>query len=123
VGGGRNRRPFFRAAAGYSGSASGVDRSHVAFRGFLPRKTTPRDFYETKVIAKPLYQDIFSDKCYATGYGSSVKVRNFRHKGLEQLYSEDSAKGVALDTVDKLRKIFAYLDNMEDAEELRALTV
>ena len=25
------------------------------------------------------------------------------------------------DTADKLRKIFAYLDNMEDAEELRAL--
>ena len=26
------------------------------------------------------------------------------------------------DTVDKLRKMFAYLDNMEDPEELRALT-
>jgi hypothetical protein len=25
-----------------------------AFRGFLPRKTTPRDLYETTVIAKPL---------------------------------------------------------------------
>jgi hypothetical protein len=29
--------------------------SPVAFRGFLPRKTTPRDLYETTVIAKPLY--------------------------------------------------------------------
>ena len=26
-----------------SGFAIGVDRSRVAFRGFLPRKTTPRD--------------------------------------------------------------------------------
>src|SRR5580692_1533313 len=39
---------------GYSGFAIGVDRSHVAFRGFLSRKTTPRDLYETTVIAKPL---------------------------------------------------------------------
>jgi hypothetical protein len=38
----------------YSSFAIGVDRSHVAFRGFPPRKTTPRDFYETTVIAKPL---------------------------------------------------------------------
>jgi hypothetical protein len=37
-----------------SGFAIGVDRSDVAFRGFLPRKTTPRDLYETTVIAKPL---------------------------------------------------------------------
>jgi hypothetical protein len=27
----------------YSGFATGVDRSRVAFRGFLLRKTTPRD--------------------------------------------------------------------------------
>ena len=31
-------------------------------------------------------------------------------------------KGVAPDTVDKLRKIFVFLDNMDDPEELRALT-
>ena len=37
-----------------SGFAMGVDGSHVAFRGFLPRKTTPRDLYGTTVIAKPL---------------------------------------------------------------------
>jgi toxin HigB-1 len=51
-----------------------------------------------------------------------VKIRNFSHKGLKRLYSEDSAKGVPPDTVDKLRKMFAYLDNMEDPEELRTLT-
>ena len=52
-----------------------------------------------------------------------VKIRTFAHKGLKRLYMEDSAKGVPPDTVDKLRKMFAFLDNMEDAEELRELTI
>jgi proteic killer suppression protein len=51
-----------------------------------------------------------------------VKIRNFAHKGLKRLYSEDNAKGVPPDTADKLRKMFAYFDNMEDPEELRTLT-
>jgi proteic killer suppression protein len=51
-----------------------------------------------------------------------VKIRNFAHKGLKRLYLEDSAKGVPPDTADKIRKIFAYLDNMEDPAELRSLT-
>ena len=34
---------------------------------------------------------------------------------------EDVAKGVPPDTVDKLRKMLAYLDDMENPEELRAL--
>jgi proteic killer suppression protein len=50
-----------------------------------------------------------------------VKIRNFAHKGLKRLYLEDSVKGVPPDTVDKLRKMLAYLDDMEDPEELRAL--
>jgi hypothetical protein len=29
-----------------------IRESHVAFRGFLPRKTTPRDLYPAPVIAK-----------------------------------------------------------------------
>jgi len=49
-------------------------------------------------------------------------MRNFDHKGLKRLYTEDSAKGVPPDMVDKLRKMFVYLDNIEDPEELRALT-
>ena len=36
---------------GASGFAIGVDRSHEAFRGFLPRKTTPRELYGAAVIA------------------------------------------------------------------------
>jgi toxin HigB-1 len=52
-----------------------------------------------------------------------VNIRNFLHKGLQWLYSEGSTKGVpAADSVDQLRKMLAYLDNMEAAEELPALT-
>ena len=51
-----------------------------------------------------------------------MKIRNFAHKGLKRLYSEGSAKGVQSDTVDKLRKMLDYLDNMEDPEESRTLT-
>jgi hypothetical protein len=34
--------------------AMGVDRRGRPFRGFLPRKTTPRDLYQATVIAKLL---------------------------------------------------------------------
>jgi proteic killer suppression protein len=51
-----------------------------------------------------------------------MKIRSFAHKGLRRLYSEGNAKGVPADTVDKLRKIFAFLDTMQEIDELRALT-
>ena len=50
-----------------------------------------------------------------------MKIRNFAHKGLLRLYTDDSAKGVPPESVDKVRKLLAYLDEMEDAKELRAL--
>jgi len=50
-----------------------------------------------------------------------VRIRNFAHRGLQRLYMDDSAKGVPLDTVDKLRKMLSFLDDMSDPEELRAL--
>ena len=50
-----------------------------------------------------------------------MKIRSFAHKGLKKLYEEDNAKGVAPETVDKLRKMFAFLDEIDDPEELRAL--
>jgi proteic killer suppression protein len=50
-----------------------------------------------------------------------VKIRSFAHKGLKKLYVEDGVKGVPPDTVEKLRKMLAFLDGMEDPEELRAL--
>ena len=51
-----------------------------------------------------------------------MNIRNFAHKGLKRLYSADSVKGVPPEAVDKLRKMLSYLDNMENPEELLALT-
>ena len=50
-----------------------------------------------------------------------MKIRNFAHKGLNRLYAEGSAKGVPPDSADKLRKMLAFLDDMQDPGELRAL--
>lgn len=50
-----------------------------------------------------------------------MQIRNFVHKGLKQLYAEDVARSVPPETVDKLRKMLAFLDDMNDPEELRAL--
>ena len=62
------------------------------------------------------------DKCKVTGYTQfCVKIRNIVHRGLKRLYAEDNAKGVPPDTVNKLRKMLAFLDDMQEQEELRAL--
>jgi proteic killer suppression protein len=50
-----------------------------------------------------------------------VRIGNFAHKGLTKLYAEGSVKGVPADSADKLRKMFAFLEEMETAEELRSL--
>ncbi|MFO0701385.1 MAG: type II toxin-antitoxin system RelE/ParE family toxin [Nitrospira sp.] len=51
-----------------------------------------------------------------------MKIRNFLHKGLQRLYLDGNAKGVPPETVDKLRKMFAFLEAMSSADEVRALT-
>ena len=51
-----------------------------------------------------------------------MRIQNFLHKGLKRLYLEDSTKAVPPAAVDKLRKMLAFLDSMEDPQELRALT-
>jgi proteic killer suppression protein len=50
-----------------------------------------------------------------------MKIRGFVHKGLKRLYEEDSAKGVSAASADKLRKMLAFLDGMDDPAELLAL--
>lgn len=50
-----------------------------------------------------------------------MRIRNFAHKGLRKLYEDDVAKGVPADSADKLRKMFAFLDDMGEPEELRSL--
>jgi proteic killer suppression protein len=51
-----------------------------------------------------------------------VRIRSFDHKGLKRFYLDGDEKGVPPDTVDKLGKMFAYLDDIADPEELRALS-
>ncbi len=50
-----------------------------------------------------------------------MRIRSFTHKGLKKLYVEDSVKGVPADSANKLRKMLAFLDDMQDADELHAL--
>jgi proteic killer suppression protein len=50
-----------------------------------------------------------------------IKIWNFVHKGLKKLYEEDNAKAVPADAADKLRKMLAFLDDMDDPDELRSL--
>jgi hypothetical protein len=38
----------------FSGFTLGVDRSKRSLRGFLPRKTTPRDLGQAPSVVKPL---------------------------------------------------------------------
>jgi toxin HigB-1 len=50
-----------------------------------------------------------------------VLIRSFAHKGLKKLYEGDVSKGVPPDAVDKLRKMLAFLDDMENPQELHSL--
>jgi toxin HigB-1 len=68
---------------------------------------------------KPLKPCLTSVKRQATA--RLLKIRNFAHKAIEKLYAEDSAKDVPPDTADKLRKMLAFLADMQDPEELRSL--
>jgi toxin HigB-1 len=52
-----------------------------------------------------------------------VRIRSFAHKGLRRLYEEDTAKAVPPDSADKIRKMLAYLEGMQDPKELRSLPV
>ena len=52
-----------------------------------------------------------------------MKIRNIVHKGLKRLYAEDSSKGLAAETVDKLRKMLAFLQDMQSPNELRTIPV
>jgi toxin HigB-1 len=52
-----------------------------------------------------------------------VRIRSFVHKGVKQLYEQDVGKGVPADSLDKLRKMLAFLDEMQAPEEMHALPV
>jgi toxin HigB-1 len=45
-------------------------------------------------------------------------IRGFRHKGLQQLFEDDNAKGVNAEHVRKIRQILALLDAATDLSGL-----
>lgn len=57
----------------------------------------------------------------STGYKSADEICSFAHKGMQRFYSGNNAKGFPAGTVDKLRRMFAFIEAMHEAEELRSL--
>ena len=70
-------------------------------------------------LSKRLRAPLTSVRLRATAV--QLKIRSFVHKGFKKLHVDDVAKGVPPDAVDKFRKMLAFLDDMDDPEELRAL--
>lgn len=50
-----------------------------------------------------------------------MRIRAFAHKGLKRLYEEGAVKGIPPGSQGKLRKMLAFLDDMEVPDELRML--
>ena len=49
-----------------------------------------------------------------------MEIRSFVHKGLKRLYVDDNPKGLPPDSVDKLRAMLSFLQDMQDPERLRS---
>jgi proteic killer suppression protein len=79
------------------------------------------EFIKRNNAVNSVLRGVTLDNCKVTGYSLWVRIRNFLHKGLKRLYTEDSAKGLPPDAVDKLRKMLMFLNEMEEPDELRAL--
>lgn len=50
-----------------------------------------------------------------------MRIRSFTHTGLKRFYEDDTAKGISAESRDKVRKMLAFLDDMEDPNEMRML--
>ena len=50
-----------------------------------------------------------------------MQIRTFAHAGLRRLYQRDQTKGLPTDAIDKLRKMLAFLQDMETADEVRTI--
>ena len=48
-------------------------------------------------------------------------IRHVKHKGLRRLLEDDDTSGLQPQVVDKVRKILAFLQDMEREEELRSI--
>jgi proteic killer suppression protein len=49
-----------------------------------------------------------------------MEIKSFVHKGLKRLFVDDSPRGVPHDSVDKLRAMLSFLQDMQDPERLRS---
>lgn len=50
-----------------------------------------------------------------------MKIRNVIHKGLRRFIEADDSSGLAAAAVPKLRRMIAFLQDMESADELRTI--
>ena len=50
-------------------------------------------------------------------------IRSFAHKGVRRLFIRDDPGGVPAAAVDKLRKMLAFLQDMETADELHTVSI
>lgn len=50
-----------------------------------------------------------------------MKIRSVKHKGLRRFIKDDDPSGLPPGFVEKIRNIVSYLQEIEDAEELRAI--
>ena len=50
-----------------------------------------------------------------------MKIRNVIHKGLRRFIEADDSSGLAAAVVPKLRRMIAFLQDMESAEEIRTV--
>jgi len=53
----------------------------------------------------------------------AIMIEGFRHKGLQQLFEDDNARGVSAEHLRKIRQILAVLHAAETIEALRLPTL
>ena len=52
-----------------------------------------------------------------------MEIRNIVHPGIRRLFLRDDPRGVPASTVDKLRKMLVFLQDMDDIDELHAIPI
>lgn len=50
-----------------------------------------------------------------------MRIRSVKHKGLRRLVQDDDTAGLQAAAVDKIRKMIAFVQDMERVDELRAI--
>ena len=58
-----------------------------------------------------------------SGYALQVTIRNIVHRGVRRLFLRDDSSGVPAATVDKLRKMLGFLQDMDTMDELQVISI